>query len=538
MKTKKLILLFCLLFSMAVNNAFAYHFAVKNADGVTIYYNVVKYGKEVEVTHQDENNGYNSYSGSVVIPKEITYDNRKIKVAEIGRHAFKNCSKLNSVTIPNSVVAIKKNAFQKCTGLSSISIPKSVRSIAGGAFCDCYNIKSIIVENGNLVYDCRDNCNAVINRETNALIAGCCNTVIPKSVTSIGDRAFDGMSSLTSITIPNSVTKIGYCAFRDTGLTSVIIPNSITSIGEGAFVLCSNLTSVTIPNSVTSIEDEVFACCHNLPSITIPNSVTSLGNNCFDNCWKLSSITIPNSVKTIGKWAFDECESLTSITLPDGLTCLEERLFSGCESLTSITVPAGVKTIGRDCFLACDKLTSINFPDGLTSIGAFAFQNCRALSSITIPESVTSIGEYAFNRCFGMKEINSKITTPFVIDATTFSDETYSQATLYVPKGKVNKYKATESWNSFKYIVEEGTTTGIDEIAAQANEDAVTVKTEGGQLTVAGVADNTVVSVYALDGARIGSAISRNGIAVVNTNVANSTVIVRVGNKSMTVQVR
>ena len=538
MKTKKLILLLCLLCSMAVNNAFAYDFAVKNADGVTIYYNILNNGKELEVTHQEDNEGRNSYSGAVVIPQEVTYDNKTLKVTTIGEFAFGSCEEMTSVTIPNSVITIKEDAFCGCSGLSSVNIPKSVSRIDAGAFSGCDNIKSIIVENGNLVYDCRDNCNAVINRETNALIVGCRNTVIPESVTSIGDRAFDGMSSLTSITIPNSVTKIGYCAFRDTGLTSVIIPNSITSIGEGAFVLCSNLTSVTIPNSVTSIEDCAFACCHNLPSITIPNSVTSLGNNCFDNCWKLSSITIPNSVKTIGKSAFDECDNLTSIKLPDGLTCLDYRLFAGCNSLTSITIPESVESIGEQCFFSCDHLTSINLPDGLKSIGDYAFDVCESLSSVTIPESVESIGEKAFYWCFNLKKIISKITTPFVIEANTFSDETYSQATLYVPNGTIDKYKATESWKRFKNIVDEGTTTGIDEVMAQAGDDAVTVKTEGGQLTVAGVADNTVVSVYALDGARIGSAISKNGIAVVNTNVANSTVIVRVGNKSKTVQVR
>ena len=519
---------------MAVNNAFAYDFTVKNADGVTIYYNYINDGTELEVTHQEDNEGRNSYSGAVVIPQEVTYDNKTLKVTTIGELAFVCCEEMTSVTIPSSVITIKEDAFCGCSGLSSVNIPKSVSRIDAGAFSGCDNIKSIIVENGNLVYDCRDN--AIINRETNALIVGFCNTVIPESVTSIGDRAFDCMSSLTSITIPNSVTKIGYCAFRDTGLTSVIIPNSVTSIGKAAFVLCSNLTSVTIPNSVTSIEDEAFLCCHNLPSITIPNSVTSLGNNCFNNCWKLSSIIIPNSVKTIGKSAFNSCESLTSVTLPDGLKSLEYRLFAGCNSLTSITIPESVESIGEQCFFGCDRLISINFPDGLKSIGDYAFDTCESLSSVTIPESVESIGKKAFCDCLNLKKIISKITTPFVIDSDTFSDETYSKATLYVPNGTIDKYKATESWKRFKNIVDEGTTTGIGVVIAQ--DDAVTVKTEGGQLTVAGVADNTVVTVYALDGARIGSAISKNGIAVVNTNVANSTVIVRVGNKSKTVQVR
>ena len=128
---------------------------------------------------------------------------------------------------------------------------------------------------------------------------------------------------------------------------------------------------------------------------------------------------------------------------------------------------------------------------------------------------------------------------PFAINDNTFSSTTYSNATLYVPKGTVAKYKAANGWkNFFKNIKEEGTKTGIDEVTTQANEDAVTIKTGGGQLTVEGAADNTVIAVYTLDGARIGSAISKNGVAVVNTNVANSMMIVRVGNKSRKVQIR
>ena len=137
---------------------------------------------------------------------------------------------------------------------------------------------------------------------------------IPNSVTSIRGYAFRGCSSLKSITIPNSVTSIGIWAFQScSSLTSVTIPNSVTSIASGAFRYCSSLTSITIPNSVTSIEMDAFCQCSSLTSITIPNSVTSIGWNAFQSCSSLTSITIPNSVTSIGVWAFDGCESLTSV---------------------------------------------------------------------------------------------------------------------------------------------------------------------------------------------------------------------------------
>lgn len=160
------------------------------------------------------------------------------------------------------VTAIAEKAFYQCSSLTSVTIPNSVKSIGDYAFSVCSNLTSIKVESENKKYDSRNNCNAIIETATNTLIAGCKNTNIPNSVTSIGFQAFYGCSSLTSITIPNSVTSIDNCAFEYcTGLTSIIIPNSVTSIGSFAFYECTSLTSVIIGNGVTSIHDQAFYCC-------------------------------------------------------------------------------------------------------------------------------------------------------------------------------------------------------------------------------------------------------------------------------------
>ena len=174
---------------------------------------------------------------SIEIPNSVT---------SIGDYAFAYCSSLASIEIPNSVTSIGSKAFYNCSSLTSIEIPNSVTSIGEGAFRNCSSLTSIVVEAGNPNYDSRNNCNAIIETATNTLIAGCKNTIIPNSVTSIGESAFIYCNSLTSVTFPNSVTSIGDGAFEHcSSLTSVTIPNSVTSIGRYAFYGCSSLTSIT-----------------------------------------------------------------------------------------------------------------------------------------------------------------------------------------------------------------------------------------------------------------------------------------------------
>ena len=225
---------------------------------------------------------------SIIIPNSVT---------TIGNEAF-SYSNLTSITIPNSVTSIGSRAFASCGKLTSITIPNSVTSIGYCAFEDCDNLTSIIVDKNNPIYDSRNDCNAIIETKTNTLIAGCKNTLIPNSVTSIGNYAFEDCKNLTSITIPNSVTSIGYRAFYwCSNLTSITIPNSVTSIGDWAFSGCSKLTSITIPNSVTSIGYRAFDDCDNITSIKIPKSVTSIGASAFSGCDKLTKIYIPRGTK-------------------------------------------------------------------------------------------------------------------------------------------------------------------------------------------------------------------------------------------------
>ena len=255
---------------------------------------------------------------------------------------------------------------------------------------------------GNTKYDSRNNCNAIIETSTNTLVVGCVGTIIPNSVTSIGNYAFSDCSGLTSIEIPNSVASIGgYAFYYCSGLTSITIGEGVTSIGNYAFRDCSGLTSITIGEGVTSIGSYVFAFCDNLTNVTVSEGNTKYDsrNNCnaiietSTNTLIVGCVAtiIPNSVTSIGNYAFSSCSGLTSIEIPNSVTSIGSNAFSYCRGLTSIEIPNSVTSIGDDAFSYCRGLTSITIGEGVTSIGDSAFRDCTKLTSIYIPNSVTSM---------------------------------------------------------------------------------------------------------------------------------------------------
>lgn len=437
----------------------------------------------------------NEYTGEVTIPSQVYYNNKYYNVTRIRTEAFKECTGLTTINIRGGVTYIESNAFEGCTslshvtlndelaeigsdvflqcsslknitlpknlkyigynafietGLESIIIPKSVESIQRYAFNFCPKLKSIKVENGNTIYDSRNNCNAIIETATNKLIVGCNNTIIPNTVEEIDDDAFVG-SGISSISIPEKCTKIGFQAFsncselysvtiygnvkelvrcfhRCISLESVSLPNGLTTIGSETFKDCSALLEIQIPNSVTSIGGNAFSGCTSLTEIQLPESLEKIEYYAFTGC-KFSTIDLPNGIKEIGEWAFYNCSNINSVSLPSSLISIHRTSFENtgwynnqpdgilyldncCLGYKStkpqgdLVIRNGTRIIGKSAFVNCYDLTSISIPKSVNNICSGAFDNCTGLTQVNLPSSITSINNSTFYGCKGLTSVN------------------------------------------------------------------------------------------------------------------------------------
>ena len=399
----------------------------------------VQYDGTIKITDCDR-----SASGALTIPDTI--DGKK--VTWIGYQAFMNCNRLTSITIPNSITGIASEAFIDCSSLTNITIPDSVISIGESAFYFCESLTNITIPDSvisigyNAFYYCRSltsinvsnnskNYSSIdgvlFNKDKTQIIsysAGKKETsyIIPDSVTSIADYAFDNCTRLTSITIPEGVTIIGSSAFDNCiRLTSIVIPNGVTSIAYGAFNECRSLTNITIPDSVTYIGAIAFYGCSSLTSITIPDSVTSVDKYAFVDCIGLTGINVSDNNKNYSSidgvlFNKDKTEIIKypakkegpNYDIPNSVTNIGTSAFYKCSSLTSITIPSGVTSIGNYTFFCCSSLKSITIPEKVTSIAYDAFKDCSSLSKVLCLGNAPKLGSESFDRCSSDLKIYAK----------------------------------------------------------------------------------------------------------------------------------
>lgn len=473
-------------------------------------------------SHPDE------YSGNVTIPASVLYNGRNYSVTDIGEEAFYQCSRLITVTIPNSVTNIGRFAFWECSNLTSIVIPNSVTEIKSATFFLCSSMTSV---------------------------------TIPNSVMSIGDYAFYECSSLTSMDIPDGVQDIKNATFyKCSSMISVTIPNSVKSIGDWAFEYCSSLKSIVIPDSVTSIGNYAFSDCSSLTSIDIPNSVTCIENGAFAFCSNLTDIFVPcgeiDRFKQLlgndNRVKYEPLQYAVTVNADHGFVTYQGETI--CDVLTAtpdygyhfarwsdgntdnpreivwtqdttITAEFDMDTIGvcGDYNLltwkydnqsktleiigegtlnsnytfgleAPNNLKKLLIAEGVTSIGTRAFANQATLQEVSLPTTLEYVGEQAFYGCTGVAHIYNYRDIPTMAENNSFDGVDKEKCTLYVLESSVDLYKEATVWRDFYTIriIENG---GADIDAMQADlaprkfirDNQVLILRDGKTYTIQGV---------------------------------------------------
>ena len=358
----------------------------------------------------------------LILPRSI----QGYPVTAIGGSAFRDCTVLENVVIPESVKTIGGSSFQG-SGLTNITIPSSITSLQGRAFRSCANLTEVILKadvyNSYTTSDyapfweCTNITSFTIGDSVTYLpknmLLGCSgltSMTIPESVKQIDYRAFSGCGRVTELTLQGNLDDVAYIysAFSSFNLKTVKFGESVTSLPGLAFYKCGSLENISIPNTITNIGTSAFRECTGLTSIDLPDSITAISATTFYGCTNLTSITIPESVKTIGGSSF-QGSGLTNITIPSSITSLQGRAFRSCANLTEVILKADVynsyTTSDYAPFWECTNITSFTIGDSVTYLPKNMLLGCSGLTSMTIPESVKQIDYRAFSGCGRVTEL-------------------------------------------------------------------------------------------------------------------------------------
>ena len=380
------------------------------------------------------------------------------QLKEIDSHAFLNCKKLASITLPNTVTYLGDDdpnsiegsgMFEGCESLTSFKFPSSYasRNLPGFTFKNCKNLATI-------------DWNGYNPKRLNSCAFWNCDKItwsqVPQSVEELGADCFAYCSSLTSVDLKD-IKKMDKEVFRNTPLTSVEWPAAITEIPAGTFLTCTSLTSITgiasqpgAWDNITKIGEDAFNECKALTTIKLPNSLKTLDKQAFRSCWNLKNVEYSNQLETIGEGAFQ-----------DNLFGFEKFYFKGSVKnvgsyafangkLTCVHLK-GDMTMGDYVFQNDKSLKYVEFPatssatQPLTKVTEGMFQNCTSLPFITLPTTVTEIKANAFNGCSGLKYVNILAASPATLGANAFP----TTAGVYVKPSKLSAYQANAAWNAY-----------------------------------------------------------------------------------------
>ena len=368
----------------------------------------------------------------------------------LGSGCFYNCSALSAIALPAGLETISPGAFNK-TGLTEIVVPDNVTSVGGGAFSACPNLNKVTIGSKAGIPDqsvfsiCR-NLSTVIFKDGEsgrkigdgafAGLNSVSTVVIGEGFTEIGNGAFSGCSSLSTVSFPSTLKKIGYSAFSSTALTSVVIPDSVTAIGSSAFYGIRSLKSVTIGCGIEETWSSMFSSCNSLEKVIFSSGGNNrkIADRTFYSLPALTDVVIGEGITEIGVSCFFECTHLTSVSLPDSLKTIGKTAFSTCTGLSSVTIPENVTTIGHSAFYKCTSLTQFVIPDSVTAIGPYPFDDCTNLKTIVLGANLPELGADFF-------EDMPALETLYVPSGVTFADNALSVCTgirmIYAPAGAV-----------------------------------------------------------------------------------------------------
>ena len=443
---------------------------------------------------------------SIVLPDNVT---------NIDVNTFKGCTALESITLPKNLATLPANFLEECTSLKYVKIPDGVTALPANMFYNCSALQTVDMPDGITSFgsQCFGACASLkdfdfpssLNTIGSYAFDGCKTLTavnIPAGVSNLAAGTFEDCTALQSVELPDSIVSIGnYCFDNCTSLAGIELPAGLATLGTHALSNCTSLTQVTIPADIKSISDYLFYGCTALESVGYAPDITSIGSYSFYDCRSLKQFAIPQTVTSIGSDAFRGCAKITSITIPEGIKAVPDHFCYGCTSLADVTLPSTITSIGTQSFYNCASLREIKLPEGLATIGSsafayaaldkvsmpstvrtikgHAFANCDNLSTFTVNEGVTAISDYSsiWGGCDNLfilylpstitslhyntigsthiKEVHLKATVPPTVASYNVGN---SGATLYVPVGTAEAYKAASYWGGWNAIVEEAYT--------------------------------------------------------------------------------
>lgn len=361
-------------------------------------------------------------------------------IETIGKQAFSGI-KVKKLVISGMVKVIGDFAFSDCENLKEVYIGPNVTHIGKGVFSESYNLESVIVDEANPHYDSRDNCNAIIETESNTIVVGIQTTICPDSLVAIGKWAFAACETMDEIKIGKNVEKIEDNAYIRINFTNPVLtfPEKVKTIGENTFEGCTGIKSVFIGSKIERIGEDAF------PKDGLEEVVVDGGNKIYDSRNHCNAIIETSTNKVVF--------GCKNTIIPDGISIIGTSAFSSCEDLTIINIPCSVTKIEDNAFMDCPNLKTIIIPPNVVSIGNAAFAIDFAIFRWESGELSRGIRHFYSQienpeRC----DVRDEVFYYYIYDCQ--SDDIRSEATLYVPKGSIEKYIKSAVWSQFKSIIE------------------------------------------------------------------------------------